>query len=149
MTAHVEQRSAVPDGFLRLAAIAFAVGFSVHALDHARRGLASAPTRVIVIGTVQGILAVLGLWMVLRGWPQAPLAAMLVGFGSALLFTNGHLLPFSPDSYVTEAQPSVTWFSWMTAFAEIGTGIVLGIAGVRARMSGTRALAVSEGYPGG
>lgn len=123
------------DGFLRLGAIAFAIGFSVHALDHARRGLISVPTRVIVIGTIQGVLAVFAVWMVLRGRDRAPTAAILVGFGSALLFTNGHLLPISPDSYVSQADPSVTWFSWVTAFAEIGTGTLFGFAGLRARLS--------------
>lgn len=123
------------DLYLRFAAIAFAVGFSVHALDHLRRGLSSAPTRVIVIGTVQGVLAMLAIWMVLRGRERAPLAAILVGFGSALLFTNGHLLPISPDSYVVDAHPTVTWFSWTTALAEIGTGLLFGLAGLHARRS--------------
>ena len=121
------------DGFLRVASIAFAIGFSVHAFDHARRGLNSAPTRVIAIGTIQGALAVLAVWLVLRGHHRGPIAAIFVGFGSALLFTNGHLLPISPDSYVTQAHPSVTWFSWVTAFTEIGSGIVFGLAGLRAR----------------
>lgn len=119
--------------FLRLSAIAFAVGFSAHALDHVRRGLYTVPTRVIVIGTIQGVLASIAIGMVLRGHDRAPMAAILIGFGSALLFTNGHLLPISPDSYVSEAHPSVTWFSWVTAFSEITTGIVLGFAGLRAR----------------
>ncbi len=126
-----------PDAFLRRAAIAFAIGFSLHALDHARRGLATAPTRVIVIGTIQGIVAVIAVWMVLRGRDRASTAAMLVGFGSALLFTSGHLLPISPDSYVSGARQGVTWFSWLTAFSEIGTGLVLGIAALRARPSST------------
>lgn len=121
------------DQLLRLAAIAFAVGFSVHALDHFRRGLAAAPTRVIVIGTIQGVLAVVSVWMVLRGRDRGPTAAALVGFGSALLFTNGHLLPVSPDSFVAEVHPTVTWFSWMSAFGEITTGIVFGVVGLRTR----------------
>ena len=137
MRDRTDERRGGSDGFLRLAAIAFAIGFSVHAFDHARRGLASAPTRVIVIGTIQGILAVVAIWMVLRGRDGGPMAAVLVGFGSALLFTNGHLLPISPDSYVSEAHPSVTWFSWVTAFSEIGTGIVFGVAGLRARPTPT------------
>src|SRR5687767_9534862 len=86
--------------FLRVAAVAFAVGFSAHALDHARRGLTASPTRVLAIGALQGVAAVAAIWMVLRGDDRAPVAAMVVGFGSALLFTNGHLLPVSPDSYV-------------------------------------------------
>ena len=120
--------------FLRLAAIAFAIGFSIHALDHARRGLSSVPSHVIVIGTIQGLFAVIAVWMALSGRTRAPVAAILVGFGSALLFTNGHLLPISPDSYVSAPDHNVTWFSWVTAFSEIGTGVLFGIAGVRARL---------------
>ena len=130
---HHSARATTPQRFLHAAAIAFAIGFSVHAFDHARRGLTSAPTRVIVLGTLQGICAVVAVWMVLSGRGRAPMAAILVGFGSALLFTNGHLLPISPDSYVSDAHPSVTWFSWVTAFAEITTGVVFGIAGLRSR----------------
>jgi hypothetical protein len=118
--------------FLRWAAIAFAVGFSAHAFDHARRGLTSVPTRVIVIGTMQGLFAVLAVWMTLSGRARAPMAAILVGFGSALLFANGHLLPISPDSYVSGPDDNVSWFSWMTAVSEIGTGVLFGIAGVGA-----------------
>lgn len=120
-----------PRLFLRTAAIAFALGFSVHALDHARRGLGVLPTRVVVVGTIQGLLVALAVWMTMSRRPRAPIAAALVGFGSALLFTSGHLLPSSPDSYV-EGPVNVIWFSWLSAFAEIGTGILFGIAGVRA-----------------
>jgi hypothetical protein len=141
-----EPSQANSEGFLRWAAVAFAIGFSVHALDHLRRGLTAAPTRVIIIGTIQGVFAVIAVWMALTGRRRAPAAAILVGFGSALLFTNGHLLPFSPDSFVTEADTGVTWFSWVTALAEIGTGIVFGIAGVRARLSDDRNLGVSQRY---
>lgn len=127
-----------PHLFLRWTAMAFAIGFSAHVLDHVRRGVTSAPTRVIVIGTIQGLLAVLAVWMTLSRNSRAPLAAMLVGFGSALLFMNGHLLPISLDSYVTAPDASVSWFSWLTAFAEIGTGLTFGAAGLRLRRTGTR-----------
>jgi hypothetical protein len=61
---------------------------------------------------------------------------MVVGFGSAILFTYAHLLPsFWPafqDSFVSGPRINVTWFSWVSAVAEIGTGIVFGINGTRA-----------------
>ena len=121
------------ESFLRWAAIAFAIGFSVHGLDHLRRGLDASPSRVITIGTVQAVLAVVAIGLALTEHRTAPSAAMFVGFGSALLFTYGHLLPISLDSFVSGPQTHVTWFSWATAVAEIGTGILFGIAGVRAR----------------
>ena len=124
------------DRFLRRAAIAFAIGYSVHALDHLRRGLTAAPPRVLVVGTIQGVLVAIAIRMVLIGRPRAARAAMLIGFGSALLFTYGHLVPrVSIDSFVTAPDPSVTWFSWVTAVAEIGTGIIVGIAGARSARS--------------
>jgi hypothetical protein len=149
MTHSPERYRPTSDRLLRWAAVAFAIGYSVHALDHLRRGLTTAPTRVMVIGTIQGLAAVLAVWMALRSRRQAPMAAILVGFGSALLFTNGHLFPFSPDSFLTEADTGVTWFSWVTAFAEIGTGIVFGIAGLRARRSSDEVLIVSQRYSEG
>ncbi len=124
--------------FLKWAAVAFAIGFSVHAVDHFRRGLATTPTRVVIVGTIQGLFAVLAVWMALKGSDKAPIAALVVGFGSALLFTSGHLLPMSPDSYVAPPLRNVTWFSWLSAFAEIGTRILFGIAGLRARLNESR-----------
>lgn len=121
------------ESFLRWSAIAFAIGFSVHGLDHLRRGLEASPSRVITVGTVQAVLAVLAIGLVLTEHRTAPSAAMFVGFGSALLFTYGHLLPISLDSFVSGPQTHVTWFSWVSAVAEIGTGILFAIAGVRAR----------------
>ena len=149
MTARLEQSPAESDGFLRWAAVAFAIGFSAHALDHLRRGLTASPTRVIIVGTVQGVLAVIAVWMAVTGRRRAATAAILVGFGSALLFTYGHLLPVSLDSFVSPPHRSVTWFSWATAVAEIGTGIVFGIAGVRTRMTEGQVAGVSQRYSEG
>jgi hypothetical protein len=61
--------------------------------------------------------------------------AIGIGFGSAVLFVYAHLLPtFLPgyqDSFVSGPRINVTWFSWLTAVAEIGTGLVLGYVGLR------------------
>jgi hypothetical protein len=92
---------------LRWAAILFVTGWGVHVLDHLRRGMSSAPH------------------------------AIMVGGGSALLFTYAHLLPsFFPayqDSFLSGPRINVTWFSWLSAVAEIGTGIVFAIVGARTR----------------
>lgn len=125
---------------LRMAAIAFAAGYSVHGLDHFRRGLAASPDLVVAAGTVQGAFVLIAVWMALTGRRGAPVAAIVVGFGSALLFTYGHLLPVSLDSFVAEPHTNVTWFSWVTAAGEIGTGILFGLAGTRARLSAGNAL---------
>jgi len=44
------------------------------------------------------------------------------------------------DSFVSPPQTNVTWFSWVTAVGEIGTGIIFGVAGVRARLTRDRNL---------
>jgi hypothetical protein len=58
-----------------------------------------------------------------------------VGFGSAALFVYAHILPtFLPalqDSFVTGPRINVTWFSWFSALAEIGTALVFGCVGMQ------------------
>lgn len=80
----------------------------------------------MVGGMIQGLFVVAAIVMALSGRPQrrwAPEAAIVVGFGSAILFTYAHLLPtFLPgyqDSFVSGPR----------------TGIVFAIAGLRARRS--------------
>lgn len=121
---------------LRPAAIAFAAGFSIHALDHLRRGLDAPPTEVLAGGFVQGLFVAIAVVMAVTGREGAPAAAIVVGFGSVLLFTYGHLLALSPDTFVAEPRTDVTWFSWVTAVAEVGTAFVFGVAGARALRSG-------------
>jgi len=122
---------------LRWAAILFAIGWGVHVLDHLRRGMSASPQAVMVGGMIQGLFVVAAVAMALSGRGRAPEAAIVVGFGSAILFTYAHLLPtFLPgyqDSFVSGPRINVTWFSWLSALTEIGTGIVFAIAGFRTR----------------
>jgi hypothetical protein len=119
------------------AAILFVSGWGVHVLDHLRRGMSSAPHAIMVGGTIQGIFVVAAIVMALTRRRRAPDAAILVGFGSAVLFIYAHVLPsFWPayqDSFVSGPRINVTWFSWLSAVAEIGTGIVFAIVGARTR----------------
>ena len=122
---------------LRWAAMLFAIGWGIHVLDHLRRGMSSAPHAIMVGGTVQGLFVVVAVVMALTHRRWAPEAAIVVGFGSAILFTYAHLLPsFWPayqDSFVSGPRINVTWFSWLSAAAEIGTGIAFAIVGTHAR----------------
>jgi formate/nitrite transporter FocA (FNT family) len=148
MADHLERKRFNSERFVRRAAIVFAVGYSVHALDHLRRGFSASPTQVMIVGAIQGVFVAIAIWMALAGKRRAPVAAVLVGFGSALLFTYGHLIPeLSLDSFVTAPHPTVTWFSWLSAVTEIGTGIVFGIAGVRALLMRDRALLSAPTVP--
>jgi hypothetical protein len=142
MTTQLSQPPAYAGRYLRWAAILFAIGWGVHVLDHLRRGMSASPHAVMVGGMIQGSFVVVAIVMALGGRPQrrwAPEAAVVVGFGSAVLFTYAHLLPtFLPayqDSFVSGPRINVTWFSWLSAFTEIGTGIVFAIAGLPAGRS--------------
>jgi hypothetical protein len=42
------------------------------------------------------------------------------------------VLPGYQDSFISPPHINVTWFSWVSAVAEIGTGIVFGVAGIQA-----------------
>jgi len=122
---------------LRWAAIAFAIGFGIHGLDHVRRGMSASPPFIMVGGMIQGLFVAVAVVMALTRHRRAPEAAIAVGFASAVVFTYAHLLPtFLPgyqDSFVSPPHINVTWFSWFSALTEIGTGIVFAIAGIRAR----------------
>ena len=139
MTIPLSQPPASADRHLRWAAIAFAIGWGIHAIDHQRRGMSASPLAVMIGGMIQGVFVVIAIWIALTGRHRAPEWAMGVGFGSAVLFTYAHLLPsFIPafqDSFVSGPRINVTWFSWFSAVAEIGTGIVFAFAGVRAMSS--------------
>jgi hypothetical protein len=122
---------------LRWTAIAFVVGFGIHGLDHLRRGMSASPPFIMVGGMIQGLFVAIAVIMALSRRRRAPAAAIVVGSGSAVVFTYAHLLPtFLPgyqDSFISPPHINVTWFSWFSALTEIGTGIVFAIAGLRAR----------------
>jgi hypothetical protein len=124
---------------LRWAAIAFAIGFGIHGLDHMRRGMSASPPFIMVGGMIQGLFVAAAVVMALTRHRRAPEAAIAVGFASAVVFTYAHLLPtFLPgyqDSFISPPHINVTWFSWFSALTEIGTGIVFAIVGTRARRS--------------
>jgi hypothetical protein len=90
-----------------------------------------------------GVFVVIAVLLVLRHHRRAAEAAVAVGFGSAALFVYAHLLPtFLPafqDSFVTGPRINVTWFSWLTAVAEIGTALMFGFAGLRTLRGGSEA----------
>jgi len=122
---------------LTWACIAFAAAVGVHGLDHLRRGIAASQPPIMIGGMIQGVFVVAATVLVLRQRRMAPEAATVVGFGSAALFVYAHVLPtFLPsyqDSFTSGPRINVTWFSWLTAGAEIGSGLVLGYVALRAR----------------
>lgn len=122
---------------LAMAVIVFAAAFGLHGIDHLRRGMAASPPAIMVGGMIQGVFVVVAVVLILRHHQWAPEAAIAVGFGSALVFVYAHVLPTFlsgfQDSYVSAPRINVTWFSWLTAVGEIGTGLALGYVGLQAR----------------
>jgi cyanate permease len=124
---------------LTVAIVVFAAAFGLHGLDHLTRGMTASPPSIMIAGTIQGLLVAVAVVLVLRHHRWASEAAILVGFGSALGFTYAHVLPTFlagyQDSFSSGPRINVTWFSWLTAAAEIGAGLILGYVGLRARRS--------------
>ena len=131
------------------AAIAFGAAFSLHGIDHLRRGMAASPPSIMIGGMIQGLFVATAVVLVLRQHRWSPGAAIVVGFGSAALFVYAHLLPtFLPsyqDSFTSGPRINVTWFSWLSAAAEIASGLVLSYVGLRARV--TRHVSSRRAYP--
>jgi hypothetical protein len=104
--------------------------------------MSASPTAIMIGGNVQAVLVVIVVAMVLAGHRRAPEAAIGIGFGSAVAFTYAHLLPTFwsrfQDSFISPPHLNVTWFSWLSAVAEIGTGIVFGAVGIQALRHRTR-----------
>jgi hypothetical protein len=94
------------------------------------------PPAVMTAGMVQGVLAVMTIIFVFRGNRWAPHGAVIIGFVSALGFAAAHLLPtwgaFSDSFIDPTAAAGVTWFSWVSAVAEILADLLFGVTGVAA-----------------
>ncbi|OFB37269.1 hypothetical protein BA059_20130 [Mycolicibacterium sp. (ex Dasyatis americana)] len=127
--------------FLRLTAWAFLAGWGLHVIDHLLRGMSASPMFVMVGGMIQGVIVIIAITWTLRGHPRAPDLAIFTGVGSAVVFTYAHLLPNLwpefQDSYLSGPRINVTWFSWMTALSEIGTGLLFAYAAMRAKRAAT------------
>ena len=119
----------------KVAAVAFGLGVGIHGIDHLIfRGITASPVPVIIAGTVQFVLVAIALWLALTDRVQAAVWAVGVGLASAVLFTLAHVVPkwwFLSDSFLKPASPGVTWFSWVTAAAEILTALGFAVVGLQ------------------
>jgi hypothetical protein len=128
------------DRVLRYAGAIFLVALLVHAADHLRRGFGILTPEVFWAGNFQLLMAIVTLVLVSRGHRLAPIAAVAIGFPSALGFIGAHLLPhwsaFSDSFTGSAVAPHVTAFSWFAALLEIGADLAFGMAGLRALRRG-------------
>jgi hypothetical protein len=86
---------------LTVAVIVFAAAFRLHRIDHLRRGMAASPPSIMVGGMIQGIFVVVAVVLILRHHRWASWAAIVVGFGSAVVFVYAHLLPTFSRAFKT------------------------------------------------
>ncbi len=121
---------------MTMAMIVFAAAFGLHGIDHLKRGMDASPPSIMIGGMIQGLFVAIAIVLIVRQHSWGPQAAVIVGFGSTAIFVYAHVLPtFLPgyqDSFTSGPRTNVTWFSWLTAFAEIGAGLLLGYVGLRA-----------------
>jgi hypothetical protein len=119
----------------KVAALAFWLGVGIHGIDHlVVRGLFASPVPVIIVGVVQLIAVNIAVWLAITDRVQAPAWAVGTGLASAVLFTLAHVLPewwFLSDSFLRPVSPGVTWFSWVTAAAEILTALGFAVVGLQ------------------
>lgn len=123
----------------------FAVALALHTADHLRRGMNVVPPAVMAAGSVQIVAAVVTVGLVVLKNRWAPHAAIALGLASAVGFSAAHLLPtwgpFS-DTFINPAPGAgVTWFSWVTAAAEIGTALVFAAMGAAVLLARRAAVA--------
>lgn len=112
---------------LLVASAICALGYVLHNVDHARRGLAGTPDAVVWAGTLLLLLAAVVFTLVTTDHPGAPLLAAGLGFGTAIGVSAAHLLPdwgALSDPLVDRSASAVTWIA---VLAEIAGGLVLGV----------------------
>src|SRR5437016_2106180 len=78
---------------LMASGVVFAVALLVHGADHARRGVGELQPTVLWLGNAQTVGALAALFLVFTGHRWAPVAAIAIGFASAVGFAVVHLLP--------------------------------------------------------
>jgi hypothetical protein len=126
------------DRVLRAAGTLFTIAVLFHNADHVRRGGTSVTTDVFWIGSAAIAIEIAVVYLIFRGHPDAPLAAMIAGFALAAGYVFVHFTPergWLNDTFLT-GQPAV--ISRVAASLEVAAALVLAFAGVLATRNGAR-----------
>jgi hypothetical protein len=116
---------------LWVAGVVFAVGSTVHLLDHLRRGQGSVTEELYWAGNLALIIQVAVITLVLTQHRVAPLAAAAGGFPLALGFLSAHWLPeWSALSDPVWEIDSWTVLSYAASTLEIVGALAVGFAGL-------------------
>ena len=146
----LEAQAAEQRGYrlLRYACILYIVGFALHTADHFRRGTDTLTPEVFWLAGVANVVGVIVIALVFTGHSLAPLAAVVKGFTSAILFAAVHFLPewsaFS-DAFPGRAERGVEATSWAGALIEIAGLLALGAAGTHLLMNRSRRSGLAHG----
>lgn len=89
---------------MRSSAVALAVEFGTHAIDHVRRGMSAATMLIMIGGGAEALSIAIAVFMVLTRRAWAAQAAIVVRFGTALASTYGHLLPTISPGFRTASS---------------------------------------------
>jgi hypothetical protein len=105
------------------------VAFALHDLDHLRQGRdIEAP--VVAIGILGDVVALTSLALAVTGHRIAPLAAVVVGFGTVLGFIAVHVVPdWGPLSQGYPDLP-VDGVSWLAVIVPMAAGSLLAVRGL-------------------
>lgn len=120
---------------------AFMLAVVLHGIDHVmqERGWRALDTGVLIGGTVNYLMATAVLAAVLLRHERASLIATFVGFYTAVMVSASHLLPEWGQLSDPYSALSLGGWSWAVVLLEIGTGFLLGLAGLHAmRQTGSQ-----------
>ena len=125
------------DRHLMIAGAVFAVGTTIHVVDHLRRGQTSITELLFILGNLALVAQIVTITLILTRHRLAPVVAMAAGFPLAIGFAAAHWLPhWSAMSDPVWRIHSATWFSYLASTAEIVGALAVGVGGlaiVRAR----------------
>jgi hypothetical protein len=128
----------------RLAAIAFAVGTTIHVADHLRRGQGSVSELLFTLGNTALVLQVVTVTLALVGHRTAPRLAAIAGPSLAVGFLAAHWLPrWSAMSDPVWEVPSLPWLTVMASVAEIAGAVAIGWAGLALELGSVRGRGVA------
>ena len=116
---------------LPLAAVAFLAANLLHTADHVRQHFEGLNAVVMVGGALVTAQAIAVVVLARQRHRLAPIVAVAVGFVSAVLVAQSHLLPHwsvLSDSYIDDVHPDL--LSWAVAILEVVAALALGVVGL-------------------
>lgn len=110
----------------------FAVGSTIHIVDHLRRGQGSVSEGLYWLGNLGLVLQVATITLIMTRHRLAPVAAVAAGFPLALGFSAAHWLPeWSALSDPLWEIESWTWYSWIASTTEIVGALAVAVVGLQ------------------